>query len=222
VEKGALLVILGKQGAGKGTQCVRLSHYYAIPHISSGDMLRSNVRQKTELGLKAKAAMDAGELIPDQIVTQMVQNRLMQDAAIETGFILDGYPRTVSQAKTLDEMLLPNKLDAVVNLDVPKNIVIKRLASRRVCVDCQTVYSTSLPPKINWTCDVCGGEVIQREDDTESAILRRLELYDKETFPLMEYYSKANLLKDINGVGSTEVILKRIIKEVDSVLKERQ
>ncbi len=222
MDTGALLVILGKQGAGKGTQCVMLSRYYAIPHISSGDMLRSNVRQKTPLGIKAKAAMDAGELIPDEIVTEMIKARLLQDSAISTGFILDGFPRTVSQAKALDDYILPNKFDAVINLDVPQAVVLKRLASRRVCQDCQAVYSTSMPPKVNWTCDICGGEVVQRDDDTEESILRRLELYDKETYPLIDYYTKANILKNINGVGATEVVLKRSIKAIDSALKLRK
>ncbi len=222
MDTGALLVILGKQGAGKGTQCVMLSRYYAIPHISSGDMLRSNVRQKTPLGIKAKVAMDAGELIPDEIVTEMIKARLLQDSAISSGFILDGFPRTVSQAKALDDYILPNKFDAVINLDVPQAVVLKRLASRRVCQDCQAVYSTSMPPKVNWTCDICGGEVVQRDDDTEESILRRLELYDKETYPLIDYYTKANILKNINGVGATEVVLKRSIKAIDSALKLRK
>jgi adenylate kinase len=198
-----------------------LSRYYAIPHISSGDMLRSNVRQKTPLGLKAKQAMDAGELIPDEIVTEMIKARLLQDSALSTGFILDGFPRTALQAEALDEFISPNKLDAVINLDVPQATVIKRLASRRVCQDCQAVYSTSMPPKINWTCDVCGGEVVQRDDDTESSIIRRLELYDKETYPLIDYYTNANLLKNINGVGSTDAVLRRSIKAIDTALKLR-
>ncbi len=219
MSRGAFLVILGKQGAGKGTQCVRLARNYAVPHVATGDMLRSEVRAKTELGLKAKAAMDAGELIPDEVVTAMVALRLDRDGAISKGFILDGYPRTVAQAEQLDTLLEPRKLDLVIDIEVPTGVVLRRLAARRVCLDCQAVYSTSSPPKVNWTCDICGGEVVQRDDDTEVAILRRLNLYEEETAPLIDFYSKKGILTTINGVGSTEVVTQRMIKEIDLALK---
>ncbi len=218
MNKGAFVVVLGKQGAGKGTQCVRLSRFYAVPHIATGDMLRAAVRAETVLGLEAKKSMEKGELIPDEVVNKMVAERLDRDGAREKGFILDGYPRTVSQAVLLEEMLLPLSLNLVVDLEVPTGVVLRRLASRRVCIDCQAVYSTSQPPKINWTCDICGGEVIQRDDDTEDAIIRRLTLYDEQTAPLVDFYREKSLLSTINGVGTADVVLSRVIKAIESKL----
>ena len=138
---GARLIVLGKQGAGKGTQCVRLSHHYVIPHISTGDMLRAAVKRKTSLGVQAQRYMDAGELVPDEILLQMVSDRLDQDDTKERGFVLDGFPRTVPQAEALDEILEPAGIDMVVNLVVSTQIVLRRLASRRVCMDCGANYS---------------------------------------------------------------------------------
>ncbi|MGO9911994.1 MAG: adenylate kinase family protein, partial [Acidimicrobiales bacterium] len=163
---GGRLVVLGKQGAGKGTQCVRLSHHYVIPHISTGDMLRSAVKLKTALGLEAGRLMDAGELIPDEIVLKMVGERLDQDDTRTRGFVLDGFPRTVAQAQGLDELLHPAELDLAIDVEVPTELVLTRLASRRTCEVCGTIYSTALPPSVPWICDICGGEVVQREDDT--------------------------------------------------------
>ena len=156
---GVRLVVLGKQGAGKGTQCVRLSHHYVVPHVSTGDMLRGEVKSKTPLGVRAQSLMDKGELIPDDMVMEMVQARLSERDTRGRGFVLDGCPRTTAQAKELDEIVHPFGLDIVIDLHVPTELVMKRLASRRVCVDCGANYSTAAPPMVNWTCDVCGGEV---------------------------------------------------------------
>ena len=191
---GVRLVVLGKQGAGKGTQCVRLSHHYVVPHVSTGDMLRGEVKSKTDLGPRAQTLMDQGELIPDEMVMEMVRGRLSERDTRGRGFVLDGCPRTTSQAKDLDEIVHPFGLDLVIDLDVPTSLVMKRLASRRVCVDCGANYSTAAPPMVNWTCDVCGGEVVQREDDTEEAIQRRLDLYEAETAPLIAWYQERGLL----------------------------
>ncbi len=212
---GVRLVVLGKQGAGKGTQCVRLSHHYVVPHVSTGDMLRREVKSQTPFGLRAKKIMDDGELIPDDLIMEMVANRISERDARARGFILDGCPRTIAQADQLDEILRPGRLDLVIDLEVPTALVLKRLASRRVCVDCGTNYSVSSPPSINWTCDVCGGEVIQREDDTEDAIRRRLELYEAATAPLIEHYERAGLLARVSGTGPADAVTRRCVSAID-------
>jgi len=212
---GVRLVVLGKQGAGKGTQCVRLSHHYVVPHVSTGDMLRGEVKSKTDLGARAQSLMDQGELIPDDMVMEMVRGRLSERDTRGRGFVLDGCPRTTSQAKDLDEIVHPFGLDLVIDLDVPTALVMKRLASRRVCVDCGANYSTAAPPMVNWTCDVCGGEVVQREDDTEEAIQRRLNLYEAETAPLIAWYHARGALVRINGTGSPDAVTRRVVGAID-------
>ena len=212
---GVRLVVLGKQGAGKGTQCVRLSHHYVVPHVSSGDMLRAAVKSRTEFGIRAQGLMDLGELVSDELIMEMVGQRLGQADARSRGFVLDGCPRTLSQAEMLDKTLAPETLDLAIDLDVPTPIVLRRLAARRVCEDCGTNYSVSSPPAIKGTCDVCGGEVVQREDDTEEAIGRRLELYERQTAPLLDFYRRANLLVTVIGTGSPDVVTKRVIRAID-------
>jgi adenylate kinase len=208
-------VVLGKQGAGKGTQCVRLSHHYVVPHVSTGDMLRGEVKSKTPLGQRAETLMDRGELIPDEMVMEMVGARLTERDTRGRGFVLDGCPRTTVQAEELDDLVHPFGLDLVIDLDVPTALVMKRLASRRVCVDCGANYSTAAPPMVNWTCDVCGGEVVQREDDTEEAIQRRLDLYEAETAPLIKLYTDRELLITINGTGSPDAVTRRVVGAID-------
>ncbi len=212
---GARLIVLGKQGAGKGTQCVRLSHHYVIPHISTGDMLRAAVKQQTELGREAKRYMDAGELVPDGLLLSMLEGRLAQDDTRGRGFVLDGFPRTTVQAEALDALLAPRGLDLVIDLEVPTSLVLERLAGRRVCVDCGTNYSVAAPPKVDWICDVCGGEVVQRPDDTEAAIQRRLDLYEKETAPLVSWYEGSNRLVRVEGTGTPDEVTDRIVRVVD-------
>ncbi|NNN18380.1 MAG: adenylate kinase [Acidimicrobiaceae bacterium] len=212
--RGARLVVLGKQGAGKGTQCVRLSHYLAVPHISTGDMLRAAVKAGTEFGQLAKAYMDRGELIPDDVILGIVEDRLAEPDATR-GFLLDGFPRTTVQAKALDEMVGPKAIDLALDLEVPTELVLQRLSSRRVCSTCGANYSLEVPPKLNWTCDLCGGEVVQRPDDTESAIRRRLDLYEESTAPLLEFYSDRNLLSVVDGVGTPDEVMERLVEVVD-------
>ena len=212
---GARLVILGKQGAGKGTQCVRLSRHFVVPHISTGDMFRAAVRSGSEAGQQAKAFMDAGDLIPDAVVIGVVEERLSRDDTANRGFVLDGFPRTVSQARRLMEILAPRGIDVAIDLEVDTEHVLKRLAGRRVCSDCGANYSLDNPPKVNWTCDICGGEVIQREDDTEAAIRRRLELYERETAPLIAWYTTQDLLIQVDGLGSADEVSGRLIKVID-------
>ncbi len=208
-------MVLGKQGAGKGTQCVRLSHHYVVPHISTGDMLRAARKSGSELGIKVQEVMDRGELVSDDLVMEMVAERLAEPDARARGFILDGCPRTVHQAEVLAALLNPGHLDLAVNLHVPTGLVLKRLASRRVCVDCGATYSVTSPPKVNWTCDVCGGEVVQRADDTEEAIRRRLELYERQTAPLIDWYERRGQLAHVNGVGSPDAVFRRIVRAVE-------
>ena len=212
---GARLVVLGKQGAGKGTQCVRLSHHYVVPHVSTGDMLRSETKAGTPFGQRVKKLMDGGELIPDDLIMEMVAMRLSERDARARGFVLDGCPRTTAQAQQLDEVVAPEHLDLVIDLEVPTAMVLRRLASRRVCMDCGTNYSLSSPPSVNWTCDVCGGEVVQREDDTEEAIRRRLELYEHQTAPLVEWYERAGLLARVDGTGQPDAVTKRCVAAID-------
>ncbi|CAN5548886.1 adenylate kinase [soil metagenome] len=208
-------MVLGRQGAGKGTQCARLARYYVVPHVSTGEMLRSAVKQGTSFGRKAKEYMDAGDLLPDDIMTGVVDERLERDDTRARGFILDGFPRTVVQARSLAESLAPRGLDLTVNLEVPTEVVLERLAGRRVCVDCGTNYSTEVPPSENWTCDVCGADVVQRADDTEAAISHRLELYEQETAPLIAWYRGRDQLVTVDGLGPADEVTDRLIRTID-------
>lgn len=212
---GARLVLLGRQGAGKGTQCTRLSRHYVVPHISTGDILRAAVREGTEFGKKAKELMDAGELLPDDVIVGIIDERLDRDDTRTRGFILDGFPRTTTQAEELLRVTAPRGIDLVVNLDVPREIVLERLASRRVCADCGTNYSTDEPPKYGMTCDVCGGDVIHREDDTEEAITRRLDLYERETAPMIAWFEGRDMIVTVDGMGHPDEVTDRLIRVID-------
>ncbi|MCU4186373.1 adenylate kinase [Acidiferrimicrobium sp. IK] len=213
---GARLIVLGKQGAGKGTQAIRLSRHYVVPHISTGDTFRAAVRSGSEFGQKAKVYLDAGDLVPDEIVVGVVSERLTHSDTMHRGFILDGFPRTVHQAESLEKILEPRPLDLVLNLEIDTEHVLSRLASRRVCSDCGANYSvTDNPPRVKGICDVCGGEVVQRDDDTESAIRRRLELYEQETAPLIAWYSDRGLLVTMDALGTPDEVTERLVSEVD-------
>jgi adenylate kinase len=210
------LLIFGKQGAGKGTQAARLAAHHGIPHISTGDMFRAAVREGTAFGRKAKEYMDAGDLVPDEVVLGMVQERLAEpDAA--TGFLLDGFPRTKPQAEGLAGILGPGGLDAVVELLVPTDVVVDRISRRRVCLSCGATYEASSPPKGGWdVCDVCGkGPIVQRDDDREEAVRRRLDLYEQETAPLARWYADQGLLVPVDGVGSPDEVFARIEAGLD-------
>jgi adenylate kinase len=164
--------------------------------------------------------MDQGDLIPDEMVMEMVGLRLTERDTSGRGFVLDGCPRTTNQAEQLDKIVQPTRLDLVIDLQVSTTLVMKRLASRRVCVDCGANYSTAAPPLVNWTCDVCGGEVIQREDDTEEAIERRLNLYEIETAPLLDWYKQRDLLVEINGTGSPDAVTRRVVGAIDAMRRK--
>lgn len=208
--------MLGKQGAGKGTQCVRLARHYVVPHVSTGDMFRAAVKAGSPFGRQAQEYMDRGELIPDEVVIGVVEERLSQRDATSRGFVLDGFPRTVHQAEELGNVLGEGGLDLVVDLEVPTDVVLGRLAARRVCSDCGANYSLSAPPRTDWICDVCGGEVVQRPDDTEAAIRRRLDLYERETAPLIAWYSGRGLLESVDGLGPPDEVLDRIVAAIDA------
>lgn len=213
---GARLIVLGKQGAGKGTQALRLSHHYVVPHIATGDVFRSAVRTGSEFGTLAKTFLDAGDLVPDDVVIGVVTERLTHDDTTHRGFILDGFPRTVNQAEALIDIVAPDRIDLVVNLDIDSETVLRRLAARRVCSDCGANYSVvDNPPKVRDICDVCGGEVVQRDDDTETAIRRRLELYERETAPLIDWYSGREMLVTLDAIGTPDEVTDRITSEVD-------
>lgn len=212
---GTRLVILGKQGAGKGTQCVRLARHYVIPHISTGEMLRAAARAGTEFGAKAAEYMHKGELVPDEVMVGLVNERLTSDDTARRGFLLDGFPRTVGQAERLSELLGHRGVDLAVDIEVPTEIVLQRLASRRVCQVCGANYSVQTPPKYDWTCDHCGGEVVQRSDDTEDAIFRRLKLYEQETAPLIEWYLGRDKLITVDGMGDPDDVTERLVRSID-------
>jgi adenylate kinase len=208
--------VLGKQGAGKGTQAVRLSRHYVVPHVATGDTFRAAVRSGSEFGQLAKQYLEAGELVPDEVVIGVVRERLTRDDTTHRGFILDGFPRTVAQAEALMHIVAPKSLDVVLNLEIGTSEVLSRLASRRVCEDCGANYSVvDNPPRVPGICDVCGGDVVQRDDDTEMAIRRRLELYERETAPLIAWFDKKGLLATVPGTGSPDDVTERLVAEVN-------
>ena len=214
------LVLLGKQGAGKGTQAARLGDYYTVAHLSTGEIFRAQASQGTAFGLEAKRFMDAGELVPDEIVVGVIEECLTPGGPLGDGFVLDGFPRTQHQAQELDRVLDGRPLDLAINLDVPRDIVLDRLAGRRVCESCQRVYHVNLPPVVDWTCDTCGGRVVQRDDDTEEAIDRRLQLYEEQTVPIIEYYRQRDMLAQVSGIGDGDDVFKRLVKVVDARLHQ--
>jgi len=213
---GARLIILGRQGAGKGTQCVRLSRHYVVPHISTGDMLRAAVREGTELGLAAKKIMDEGGLVGDDIMIGVVDERLAKPDADSRGYILDGFPRTVAQAEALDALTIARPIHVAIDLDVPREIVLERLSARRVCRDCGTNYTATGQESSPWICDVCGGDVQQRADDTPEAVDRRLDLYETQTAPLIEYFASRGALAVVNGVGRPDHVFKRLTDSIEA------
>jgi adenylate kinase len=215
VVPGARLIILGRQGAGKGTQCVRLSRHFVVPHISTGDMLRAAVREGTELGRLAKKIMDDGGLVGDDVMIGLVEERLCETDARTRGFLLDGFPRTIEQAEALDEITRERPIDVVLDLNVPREIVLERISARRVCQDCGTNYTSSGNDPDPWICEVCGGDVLQRGDDTPESVNRRLDLYEEETFPLIEHYTDKRQLAVVNGIGHPDAVFDRFVKAVE-------
>jgi adenylate kinase len=211
------LIMLGPPGSGKGTYASRMGPQLGIPHISTGEMFRDNIKNNTETGKIAKTYMDKGELAPDEVTIRMLKERILQPDA-KGGFILDGFPRTIPQADALGKI---TKMDAVVNLVVPDDIVIARLSARRQCKKCGKIYNVLfLKPKVEDICDVCGGELYQRDDDKPATIKERLEVYRKSTQPLIDYYKKQKLVIDIscNSVDiPPEIMVDKILKALKKV-----
>ncbi len=210
------LLIMGRPGAGKGTQAANIKEYYNIPHISTGDMFRAAMKNGTKLGLLAKSYMEKGALVPDEVTIGIVEERLQEDDC-KNGFLLDGFPRTIAQAEAFDAFLNSNniKLDAALNVDVDASILIRRMVGRRVCKTCGATYHVEFnPSKVEGVCDNCGSPLIQRADDTEETAVNRLETYDAQTAPLLDFYAKKNLLKTVNG----DQPLDKVFDDIKAVL----
>lgn len=202
------LLIMGRPGAGKGTQAVNIKEYYNIPHISTGDMFRDAIKLGTKLGIEAKGFMDAGALVPDFVTIGIVRERLMADDC-KNGFLLDGFPRTLAQADALDNILKTQgiSLDAALNVDVEKDILVNRMVGRRICKNCGATYHIEFSKPIkDGICDVCGTALIQRADDTYATAENRLSVYDKNTAPLIAYYDNKKILKTVNGNQPVDVV----------------
>ncbi|UCG77625.1 MAG: adenylate kinase [Nitrospirota bacterium] len=215
------LVLLGAPGAGKGTQAKKLIEKYQIPQISTGDILRKAVADGTPLGKEAKSYMDKGELVPDSVVIGLVKERLSQDDCTN-GYILDGFPRNTAQAETLDSVLadMNASLDVALSVDVDMDILMKRLTGRRTCKSCGQMFNVHFSaPKKEGICDKCDGELYQRDDDQEETIKKRLDVYEEQTAPLIDYYSNKGILTSVNGVGNMEDIFKEVIAKLDTVTK---
>ena len=207
-------ILLGPPGAGKGTQAVNIVDKYGVPHISTGDIFRANIKNGTELGKRAQEYMNRGELVPDDLVIEIATTRLLEDDC-KNGFLLDGFPRTVYQAEKLDEFLAAHgsKIDKVLDIAVEKEELITRLTGRRVCKACGASYHVvNIPPKTEGICDRCGGELIQRADDTIETVANRIDVYEKQTMPLVDYYEKAGNIAHIDGATGLDNVFADIVK----------
>lgn len=206
------IILLGGPGSGKGTQAKMMIEEYKIPQISAGDILRENVKQETKLGKKAKEFIDQGDLVPDELVINMINKRLEKEDC-KNGFILDGFPRTINQAEALNKI---QKIDKVIELKVSDDVIVKRLSSRRQCKKCGAIYGIDVPPKKKGVCDKCGGELYQREDDKEEAIRNRLKVYHDQTKPLADYYKEKGILIEIDG----ELPIEKIFEDIKKALSQ--
>jgi adenylate kinase len=206
------LILLGPPGAGKGTQASRIVEDYGVPHISTGDILRAAVKNETQMGLEAKRYMDAGDLVPDEVVIGIVKDRL-QERDTEKGFLMDGFPRTIPQAEALDRMLesIDRAVSKTIAILVDSEQLVVRLSGRRICRECQTPYHVvANPPQRDGVCDKCGGELYQRDDDSEATVRNRLDVYDRQTAPLIDYYDRQGLVARIDGQKSPEQVFEDI------------
>ena len=210
------IIMLGAPGAGKGTQAKMIAEKYGIPHVSTGDIFRANIKNGTELGMEAKKYMDQGQLVPDEVTIGIVRERLAASYCAG-GFLLDGFPRTVFQAEALDGIMndMKTKLDVALNIDVDAEALIGRITGRRMCRKCGTPYHVTFSPsKAEGVCDACGGELYQRDDDKEETVRKRLEVYNAQTLPLIEYYRKQGIIADIDGNQPMEAVTEAIMKAI--------
>jgi adenylate kinase len=210
------IIILGPPGAGKGTQAKLLSSHYGIPHISTGDIIREEIKRNTALGVKIRGYVERGELVPDEDVIEIVKEKILLGNC-SGGFVLDGFPRTIIQAKALDHILsdMGLRIDAVINLVVSEEEIVRRISGRRICKSCGATYHLVFnPPKKDLKCNVCGGELYQRNDDMEETVRRRVKVYNIETKPLIEYYEKRGLLINVNGVGDINSVFSEILRKL--------
>ena len=207
------IIMLGAPGAGKGTQAKRIAAKYDIPHISTGDIFRANIKNGTELGKKAKEYMDAGNLVPDELVVDLVIDRFKEDDCAN-GYVLDGFPRTIPQAEALDAALskLGESIDYVIDVDVPDENIIRRMGGRRTCPNCDSIYHvTYMPPKEEGKCDKCGADLIIREDDKEETVKNRLSVYHEQTQPLKDYYDKQGIVNSVDGTKDREDVFADVV-----------
>ncbi|MBE5834978.1 MAG: adenylate kinase [Butyrivibrio sp.] len=210
------IIMLGAPGAGKGTQAQMIADKYNIPHISTGDIFRANIKNGTELGKKAKEYMDKGLLVPDELTVELLLDRVAQDDC-KNGYVLDGFPRTIPQADVLDKELtkLGDHVDYAVNVDVPDENIVRRMSGRRACLKCGATYHIEhIPPKTEGVCDKCGSELVQREDDKPETVMNRLKVYHDQTQPLIEYYENKNILKTVDGTKD----MKEVFEDITSIL----
>jgi len=206
------IILIGPPGAGKGTQAKLISEKYDIPHISTGDIFRKNITEKTSLGIEAKRYIDNGQLVPDDVTIGIVKDRLIMDDC-KNGYLLDGFPRTVNQAEALDSFLYNSgqKIDTTLLVDVPREFILDRMTGRRVCPSCGASYHIKFnPSKIQDECDICGNSLIQRKDDSEATVKERLDVYDKQTQPLIQYYKGQNKLSAVKGTGEINEVFENI------------
>ncbi|AMY06533.1 adenylate kinase [Staphylococcus condimenti] len=213
------IILMGLPGAGKGTQASEIVKKFPIPHISTGDMFRKAIKDETELGKEAKSYMDRGELVPDEVTVGIVKERLSEDDA-KKGFLLDGFPRTLEQAEALSKIMkeLDRKIDAVINIEVPEEELMNRLTGRRICEVCGTTYHLVFnPPKVDGVCDLDGGKLYQREDDNPETVAKRLEVNVKQSKPIIQYYDKEGILKNIDGSGDIEKVTESVIDILENL-----
>lgn len=205
------IILLGPPGAGKGTQAKSISNRYSIPHISTGDIFRKNISENTPLGIEAKKYMDNGHLVPDEVTINMVKDRLQETDCIG-GYLLDGFPRTVSQAEALQQFLIEknDSLDTALLIQVPSEYILDRMTGRRVCPSCGASYHIKFNPPVDGKCELCGAEVVQRKDDTEETVKERLDVYEKETQPLIDFYKEKNLLSEVDGTKAINEVFEGI------------
>ena len=207
------IIMLGAPGAGKGTQAKMIAEKYSIPHISTGDIFRANIKNGTDLGKQAKEYMDAGKLVPDELTVKILLDRVAQDDC-KNGYVLDGFPRTIPQAEVLEDALnkLGDKIDYAVNVDVPDENIVRRMSGRRACLKCGATYHIEhIPPKQEGICDTCGSELVLRDDDKPETVLNRLKVYHDQTQPLIDFYTERNVLKTVDGTRDMKDVFADII-----------